>query len=63
MNRQERREYFDRLCAMRSSYEQLGPEDATAVITIEAMIERAVRLLERKRATLVVVSEDGSQVA
>ena len=63
MNRYERRQYFERLCTMRSAYEQRGSEDATSVITIEAMIKRAIWLLERPRAALVVVTDDGSQVA
>lgn len=63
MNRYERRQYFERLCTMRSAYEQRGSEDATSVITIEAMIKRAIWLLERPRAALVVVTDDGSPIA
>lgn len=63
MNRYERRQFFERLCTMRDAYDKRGPEDTTSLITIEAMIERAVWLLERPRATLVVVTDDGSQVA
>lgn len=63
MNRYERRQFFERLCTLRSAYEQRGSDDATSVITIEAMIKRAVWLLERPRAALVVVTDDGSQVA
>ncbi|HET7704437.1 MAG TPA: hypothetical protein VFK35_13645 [Candidatus Limnocylindrales bacterium] len=63
MNRYERRQYFERLCTMRSAYGQRGSADATSVITIDAMIRRAIWLLERPRAALVVVNDDGSQVA
>lgn len=62
MNRYERRQFFERLCTMRSAYERRGPQDTTSVITIEAMMRRAVWLLERPRAALVIVSDDGSQV-
>lgn len=63
MNRYERRQFFERLCTLRSAYERRGSADATSVITIEAMIKRAAWLLERPRAALVVVTDDGSQVA
>lgn len=45
MDRQTRREYFERICERRDSYARLGPADTTSVITIEAMIARASRML------------------
>ena len=47
MDRQARRTYFERLCNLRNSYETLGTDDTTSVISIEAIIEHAISLLER----------------
>lgn len=63
MNRQQRREHFERLCSLRDDYGRLGPDDTTSAITIEAMMEEAIRLLEAPRTKLVVVVDDGSRAA
>ena len=60
MNKQQRREFFERLCAMRDVYAQRGPDDATSVISIEAVVARASRKLDRPRATVVVVSDEAT---
>ena len=57
MSRYERREYFERLCELRSGYARRGADDTTSVITIEAMIERAIDLLEAPGAPLIVVTD------
>ena len=57
MDRYVRREYFERICQLRDRYAQLGPEDTTSTITIDAMIARAVRLLDRPLPPLLVVSD------
>ena len=41
MNRQQRREHFERLCAMRADYDRRGREDSTSAISIEAVIHWA----------------------
>ena len=58
MNKQQRREFFERLCAMRDAYAQRGPDDATSVISIEAVVARASRKLDRPHATVVVVNDE-----
>jgi hypothetical protein len=63
MDRQQRREYFDRLCSLRDGYGRLGLDDTLSVITIEAMIERAIELLEAPGAPLIVVADGSSQAA
>jgi hypothetical protein len=60
MDRQQRREFFERLCALRDGNARRGPADSTSVISIEAMIARASRRLERSRAPLIVVPDDGA---
>jgi hypothetical protein len=60
MNRQQRREFFERLCALRDAYALRGPDDTTSAISIEAMIARASRRLDRPRAPLVVVADDSA---
>jgi hypothetical protein len=60
MNRQQRREFFERLCALREAYARRGPDDATSTISVEAMIARASRRLDRPRAPLVVVRDDSA---
>jgi hypothetical protein len=57
MDRQARRTYFERLCNLRNSYETLGTDDTTSVISIEAIIEHAIRLLERPAAPMIVMLE------
>lgn len=47
MDRYTRRKHFERLCNLRDSYARLGADDATSVITIEAVIALATELLER----------------
>jgi hypothetical protein len=57
MDRQGRREYFERICRLRDRYAQLGPADTTSAITIEAMVARACRLLDRPLPPMLVVSD------
>ena len=63
MDRQARRTYFERLCQLRDAYSRRGAEDMTSVISIEAMIERAVRLLEQPTSPLIVMLDGGAQAA
>jgi hypothetical protein len=63
MDRYSRRIYFERLCDLRESYARRGPEDSTSVITIEAAIARATRLLNRGGSPLVVMLESGNKSA
>jgi hypothetical protein len=63
MDRQTRRDYFERLCDLRDSYGRLGADDATSVISIEAMIERANRLIERQGSPLIVMLDGGAKSA
>ncbi|MDQ3128539.1 MAG: hypothetical protein M3Q66_08825 [Chloroflexota bacterium] len=60
MNRQQRREHFERLCAMRDDYDRRGREDSTSSISIETMIHWASRRLERPRAPLLIERPDGT---
>ncbi|MBA2719350.1 MAG: hypothetical protein H0U52_08950 [Chloroflexi bacterium] len=60
MNRQQRREFFERLCALRDGYAQRGPADRTSVISIEAMIARASGRLNRPRATIVIERDEAA---
>ena len=53
MDKYSRRQYFDRLCELRNDYRGLGPGDATSVISIEAMIERAIELLDQPASPLI----------
>ena len=53
MDKYSRRQYFDRLCELRNVYRGLGPDDATSVISIEAMIERAIELLDQPASPLI----------
>ena len=57
MDRQGRRAYFERLCDLRNTYETLGTDDTTSVISIEAMIEQAICLLERPSSPLIMILE------
>ena len=57
MDRQARRTYFERLCDLRDSYETLGTDDTTSVISIEAIIEHAIGLLERPSSPMIVMLE------
>jgi hypothetical protein len=57
MDRYARRQYFERICQLRDRYAQLGPADTTSAITIEAMIARACRLLDRPLPPILVVSD------
>jgi hypothetical protein len=61
MDRQGRRTYFERLCELRDAYGQLGTDDTTSAISVETMIERAVRLLEQPASPLIVMLERGTQ--
>jgi hypothetical protein len=53
MDKYSRRQYFDRLCELRNDYRGLGSDDATSVISIEAMIERAIELLDQPASPLI----------
>jgi hypothetical protein len=57
MDRQGRRAYFERLCDLRNTYETLGTDDTTGIISIEAMIEQAIDLLERPSSPLIMILE------
>jgi hypothetical protein len=57
MDRHGRREYFERICQLRDRHARLGPADTTSVITIDAMIARANRLMERPVPPLLIVSD------
>ena len=57
MDRQGRRAYFERLCDLRNTYETLGTDDTTSVISIEAMVEQAIDLLERPASPLIMILE------
>jgi hypothetical protein len=57
MDRYTRRQYFDRLCALRDAYRELGPDDTRSVISIETMIERATRLIDRPASPLIATIE------
>jgi hypothetical protein len=63
MDRQTRRKYFERLCELRDLYGLRGADDYTSVISIEAMIEHAIELLERPASPLVVMLDSGAQNA
>ena len=57
MDRQGRRAYFERLCDLRNTYEALGADDTTSVISIDEMIEQAIDLLERPSSPLIMILE------
>jgi hypothetical protein len=57
MDKYARRQYFDRLYALREAYRELGPDDTRSVISIEAMLERAGRLLEQPSSPLIATIE------
>ena len=57
MDRSLRREYFERICQLRDRYPHLGRADTTSVITIEAMIARANRLMDQAVSPLIMVSD------
>jgi hypothetical protein len=57
MDRHGRREYFERICQLRDRHARLSPADTTSVITIDAMIARANRLMERPVPPLLIVSD------
>jgi hypothetical protein len=59
MDRQTRRKYFERLCELRDDYGRLGAEDNVSVISIEAIIEHAVNLLERPMSPMIVMLDGG----
>jgi hypothetical protein len=63
MDRQTRRAYFERLCNLRDAYGRLGADDATSVISIEAMRHRANRLIERRGSPLIAMLEGGARGA
>ena len=53
MDKYARRQYFDRLCALRETYAELGADDTTSVISIDEMIERATALLDQPASPLI----------
>jgi len=53
MDKYARRQYFDRLCALRDIYSELGADDTTSVISIDEMIERATALLDQPASPLI----------
>ena len=57
MDKFTRRQYFDRLCALRETYRELGPDDTRVVISLEAMLERATRLLDQPASPLITTVE------
>jgi hypothetical protein len=57
MDRWTRREYFERICKLRDGYASLGRADTTSVITIDAMIARANRLMSRPVSPLTMISD------
>ena len=57
MDRYLRREYFERICQLRDRHARLGPADTTSVITIDAMIARANRLMQRPVPPLLIASD------
>jgi hypothetical protein len=57
MDRYTRREYFERICQLRDRYAHLGRTDTTGVITIDAMIARACRLMDRPVSPLLMVTD------
>jgi hypothetical protein len=61
MDRQTRRKYFERLCELRDDYGRLGEEDIVGVISIEAVVEHAVNLLERPSSPMIVMLDGGQQ--
>ena len=62
MDRHARRELFERLCQLKDRYTKLRPIDTRNAISIEAMIDRAIELLERPSSALIVLN-DGSSAA
>jgi hypothetical protein len=55
MDKQAKRQYFDRLCALRETYRELGPDDTRSVISIETMLERAGQLLDQPASPLIAM--------
>ena len=63
MDRYARRQYFERLCQLREEYGRLGADDTTSVMTIEAVIEHDVELLESPASPLIVMLDGGREPA
>ena len=63
MDRQARRTYFERLCQLRDAYSRKGADDTTSVISIEATIDHAIRLIEQPTSPLIVMLDGGAQSA
>ena len=57
MDRYTRRIYFDRLYELRETYRELGPDDTRAVISVEAMLDLAARLLDQPASPLITTVE------
>ncbi|HEX5824646.1 MAG TPA: hypothetical protein VFY18_09340 [Candidatus Limnocylindrales bacterium] len=57
MDRYARREFFERICQLRDRHARLGPADTTSVITIEAMILRAGKLMDRPLPPMIMVGD------
>jgi DNA/RNA-binding domain of Phe-tRNA-synthetase-like protein len=58
MDKQARRKYFERLYTLRETYRELGPDDTRSVISIEAMLQRADRLMEQPSSPLIATFEE-----
>jgi hypothetical protein len=61
MDKYARRQYFDRLYALRQAYRELGPDDTRPVISIETMIDRAAQLLDKPSSPLIATIEQRDQ--
>lgn len=62
MDKHGRRQYFDRLCALRDRYGDLGADDTTSVISIDEMIEHATSLLDQPASPLIATLDQRDSV-
>lgn len=63
MDKFARRAWFERLCDLRDAYGRLGREDTTSAISIEAMVARSRRLMDRAESPLVATIEQEQRTA
>ena len=63
MDKFARRVWFERLCDLRDAYGRLGREDTTSAISIEAMVARSRRLMDRAESPLVATIEQEQRTA
>jgi len=47
MDKHARRKHFERLVELREAYRSRGPEDSTAIVSVEVMLGRAQALLDQ----------------